>query len=104
MIIDLFPFYVDFFFLSSPTRLLPELTMRNTVFFNKNQEVLTLREYMDFMPFYGIRVTNRFSFPCCVVLLFCCFYFILLVFILCRVPNVAFVSGLSILDCSFGFL
>jgi len=32
------------------------------------------------------------------------FYVLFLVFILCLLPNVASVSGLSILDCPFGFL
>jgi len=38
-----------------------------------------------------------FSVFCVVFLCFCC------VFVLCLVSNVAFVSGLSILDCHVGF-
>ena len=61
----------------------------------KMQELLTLREHLSSPSvFGGVRVTHLFTFLCCV--LFClsssC------------VPNVASVSGLSILDLPFGFL
>jgi len=46
--------------------------------------------------FGGVRVVRLFSFHCCVLLLF--------VVVLCFVPNVACVSGLYTLSCSFGFL
>ena len=45
--------------------------------------------------FYGVRIAYSFRFLCC---------FVLFVFVLCLVPNVACVSGLSIIDCPFGFL
>ena len=48
----------------------------------------------------GVYVYHRFSFLCYVVVLFC---FVCLRPVSC-VPNVAKVSGLSILDCPFGFL
>jgi hydrogenase-4 membrane subunit HyfE len=59
------------------------------------KELLTLREYLDSPPFFvgRIRVAH--------LLIFC------VVFVLCLdscVPSVACFSGLSILDCPFGFL
>ena len=47
--------------------------------------------------FGGFRVAHRFSFLCCIVLI------VYLRLVSC-VPNVASVSGLSILDWPFGFL
>ena len=47
--------------------------------------------------YWCVRATHLFSFMC--ILFFCCFFFVL-----CLVINVACVSGLSILDCPFGFL
>ena len=39
-----------------------------------------------------------------IVLVFCGFFLLSSVFVLCLVPNVAFFSGLSILDCTVDFL
>ena len=64
----------------------------------KKQELLTLREHLDSSKvFGGIRVAHVFSFLCCI------FDFVCLHSVSC-VPNVAIVSGLSILDYLFGFL
>ena len=52
----------------------------------------TLGSCLECFFFLWVRL---FSFLCCV--------FVLFVFILCRVSNVANVSGLSILDCPFSF-
>jgi len=38
------------------------------------------------------------------LLSFLCFYFVLFAFVLCVVPDVASISGFSILDCPFSFL
>jgi uncharacterized membrane protein len=46
--------------------------------------------------FAGVRVAQLFIFLCCVVWFVCLRR-------VSRVPNVADVSGLSILDCPFGF-
>ena len=57
--------------------------------------------YIVYIKSYGgVYVYHRFSFLCYVVVLFC---FVCLRPVSC-VPNVAKVSGLSILDCPFGFL
>jgi uncharacterized membrane protein required for colicin V production len=39
-----------------------------------------------------------------VVLVFCVVFYMLFVFVLCLVSNAVCVSGLSIVDCHFGFL
>jgi len=39
-----------------------------------------------------------------IVLVLYVVFIIFFVFVLCHLPNVAYVSGLSILDCPFGFL
>ena len=49
--------------------------------------------------FGGVHVGHRSSFLCCVV--FLCFVYLRSV---SCVPNVASFSGLSVLDCHFGFL
>jgi hypothetical protein len=74
----------------------------------KKHELLTLREHLDSHPvFGGVCVAQPFTFRCYVVFLFVCFVFVLFLFcIVCSHPascvlNVAFVSGLSILDCPF---
>ena len=62
------------------------------------QELLIIREHLGSPPvFGGVRVAHRFSFLCCV------FCFVCLGPVSC-VINVASVSGLFILDYSFGFL
>ena len=75
----------------------------------KKHELLALREHLDSHPvFGGVCVARLFTFRCYVVFLFICFVFVLFLFcIVCPRPvscalNVAFVSGLSILDCPFG--
>jgi hypothetical protein len=63
----------------------------------KKQELFIIHEYLGSPPVIDrVHVAHLFSFLCCVVLL----CFVCLVF---SVPNVANVSGLSILDCTFGF-
>jgi hypothetical protein len=53
-----------------------------------NEELLTLYEHLDF--WWG---------PCCLsILVFCVMCFYLCYFVLCSVPSVTCVSGLSILD------
>ena len=65
----------------------------------KKQELPTLREHLGPPTvFYGVHVTNRFSFQCFVLFCFEC-----LPPISCA-SKVTSVSGLSILDCPFGFL
>ena len=90
-----------FFFPLEPSRLLPNLTvyMNNTTGSYK-EELLTLREHLcSLQVFSGVRVAHLFSCLYCVV--FLCFVCLRSVF---YVPNVASVSGLSILGCSFGFI
>ena len=61
----------------------------------KRQELLTLRERLSSLTGVGVvRVAHCFSF---------CVVFVCLRPVSC-VPTVAGVSGLSILDCPFGFL
>jgi hypothetical protein len=62
------------------------------------QELLTIREHLGLHPvFGGVVAAHLFSFLCCGFCLVC------LRPVSCT-PNVASVSGLSILDYSFGFL
>jgi len=62
------------------------------------QHILTIWVAWRCSPLvFGICVAHRFSFLCCV------FYFVCLRPVSC-VPNVACFSGLSILNCPFGFL
>jgi len=67
---------------------------------NRYQECLTV------LPFEGAWVHPQFFVRSVllVVLVFCVVFFYLFVIILSCVPDVAGVSGLSILDCPFGFL
>jgi hypothetical protein len=59
------------------------------------QELLSLPQHMSSPPdFGGVRVAHHFSFLRCVSF----------IFVMCLVSSVAIVSGLSILDCRFGFL
>jgi hypothetical protein len=63
----------------------------------KKQELLTLRQHLMLLPgfWWG---------PCCsIFLVFCFLCFVCLLSVSC-VPNAVSVSGLSILDCPFGFL
>ena len=61
----------------------------------KRQELLSLPQHMSSPPdFGGVRVAHLFSFLRCVSF----------IFVMCLVSSVAIVSGLSILDCRFGFL
>jgi uncharacterized membrane protein len=39
-----------------------------------------------------------------IVLVFCVVFFVLFFLVMCLVPSVSVVSGLSIIDCPFGFL
>ena len=55
--------------------------------------------YMKYIAYTNTIVDHRFSFLCCVV--FLCFICLRLV---SCVPHVVSISGLSILDCSVGFL
>ena len=62
----------------------------------KRQILLALRGRLGLPSgFVGVRVAQLFSFLCCDF----CFVRLRLVY-----PNVASVSGLSILDCPFGFI
>ena len=64
----------------------------------KRQELHTLREHLGSLTvFGGVRVPRLFSF------LFCVFGFVCLRPV-SYAPNVASISGLSILDFLFGFL
>ena len=65
----------------------------------KRQEMRTIRRHLGLTPFFS--VSMLFIFFCVVLCLFFCFVRLRPVFC---VPNVASVSGLSILDCPFGFL
>jgi hypothetical protein len=66
----------------------------------KRQELLIFRKHMGSPPvFGGVCVAHLFSLLCCVA--FLCFAYFNPV---SCVPNVASISGLSILDCTFGFL
>ena len=61
----------------------------------KRQELLSLPQHMSSPPdFGGVRVAHLFSFLRCVSF----------IFVMCLVSSVGIVSGLSILDCRFGFL
>jgi hypothetical protein len=92
-------FYADFGFPLSPTRLLPDLTIWVSRWVSyKKQELLTLRKHLGSPLFFGgIRVDIFVSFICCAI------YFVLLVYVLCLVPNVTQLSKLFILDCPFDF-
>jgi hypothetical protein len=59
------------------------------------QALLYLHEYLDLPPVFG--VAYLFNFLCC-VFNFVCLHPV------SYVPKVASISGLSILDCPFGFL
>ena len=66
----------------------------------ERQELLTLRERLgSYLVFDTVGIAHRFSFLLCVV--FLCFVGLRLV---SCVSNVTSVSGLAILDCSFGIL
>jgi hypothetical protein len=70
MTMDLFPFYVDLFCLSSATRLVTDLTIRVTPRVSyKRQELLSFRDHMAPLPCFlvEVRVVHRFSFLWCVV-------------------------------------
>jgi hypothetical protein len=63
--------------------------------------VFTLHEHLGSpLIICGVRVAHLFSFLCRVAYRFC---FVLFVFVLCPVPNVVSVFGLSILDCPVCF-
>ena len=64
---------------------------------NKKQGLLTLRQHEDHNPYFYQPVFTHL-FICCVV------FFVWFVFILCLVPNVACIAGLSILECPCVFL
>ena len=93
--VDLFPFTYLLLFSLIPTRLVPDLTIRVTCEMSY-KKLLTLRESPCSPP-----VLVRFI---ALIHLVFCAVFVLLVFVLLLVPNVALVSGFSILDCSMGFL
>jgi len=91
------PFNVDFFisFLYHRQDFYLTIYVSNSMVSIKKQEMLTLCEHLGSPPvFGGVLVAHLFSFLCVV-------YFLRPV---SCVPNVASVSGLSILDCSFGFI
>ena len=95
-----FPFYVDYFFPLSPTRLLPDLTvyMNNTVgVLTRSWNRFTMRasEFNTPCFFCGVGVAHHFSFWCCV--------FVLYVFFLCLVPNVFCVSWIPPPSFTFSF-
>lgn len=93
---------VEFLFPISPARLLlPNfLTIMSKTerFFYKKQELLAISEDVDSPPqfWWYLCCSLYISFLYCVTGLF--------VFVPCLVSNFASVSGLSIRDCSFGFL
>ena len=63
----------------------------------RSRNFLRFREHLGSSPFFVGSVLLIF-------LDFCEFIFVMPSFVVCLVPNVACVSGLSILDYPFGFL
>ena len=66
----------------------------------KSQELLTHLKYLSSVQVVGsVSVAHLFSFLCCVV-----FFSFVCLGPVSYVPNVASISGMSVLDCSFSFL
>lgn len=80
-----FTFYVDFFF--------PRLFLDLTIWLAQR-----MSSY-NFLPYASMRIHHRFFGGSKLVIVFLFSVLCLFVFILCLVPNVTCVSGLSILDC-----
>jgi len=99
MVVDLFPFtYICFLFPTADNTLTEIDYMRSTAVSYKKRELLI---------FLSIWVLTCLCFVRCVLLIFsvfCVVLFVLFVLVLSRVANVASFTGLSILDCPFGFL
>ena len=63
----------------------------------KKQELVSLYNHLLSSLIFGGSVLLVF-------LVFCVVFYMLFVFVLCLVSNAVCVSGLSIVDCHFGFL